>query len=52
MNNILLFVSQHKDALQTALVLAVMLVLLISCYGQWNDMWYRFGENLYYSFKH
>ena len=34
------------------IVIAVLIVIFVcSIYGQWNDMFYQFGRNLYYMFN-
>ena len=52
MNSILSFISEHKDEIKSIITLIVFMILLVGCYGKWNDLWYDFGKNVYYFFHH
>lgn len=42
------FFMQHKKVLIAGISTIVLIFLLVSCYDTWCDMWYEFGQNLYY----
>ena len=39
---------KQTKKLASVLIVIIAIISLMSIWDQWNEMWYHFGENIYY----
>lgn len=48
MEDLISFVINHKESVISFFTVIFALFVLGACLDKWNEIWYDFGQNLYY----
>lgn len=49
--NFMKCLNQNKAKIVGITLALLIIIIFVTCYDKWNEIWYEFGKNLYYLFN-